>query len=193
MIMRTRYLVYLLFLTAMSNARCGGKVADDDQKLTDTGGPSALQLEWQFQADPAVKAVVSELLAEATSRPDGPPEGGPGVLYDFSMSGESRFLLLTHTRAGPSDPNPTATLFVLQEGVPRVSAPLSAGLWSLGGFGPVTIRDFDGDNEPDVAFCLWPEDETADGDAVVHGYADGAWYTIDSPQSAPPECLVAPR
>jgi hypothetical protein len=57
------------------------------------------------------------------------------------------------------------------------------------------IGDVDGDGEPDIVFCLWPDSTNLEsgpfdptpGKLRVLGYHD-RWYPIDSSRAAPIEC-----
>lgn len=145
-------------------------------------GEDALHLEWELDRTEANRAFVTRALEDAVSSTEGLERGSSGSVLEFAPGPEAHRVLL-ETYIGEE-----AVLLVLQEGTPTVSDPLVIGRWILGGFGPVEVADYDGDLLPDAAYCLWPENESADGEPRVSGFKDGAWYTIEHPSGELPKC-----
>jgi len=50
------------------------------------------------------------------------------------------------------------------------------------------IDDYDGDDLPDVAYCVWPQEESADGRSHAVGIRGGVWYDLPADSLTLPAC-----
>lgn len=148
----------------------------------------ALQLAWEFERGPEDEAAVASMLEELVDATDRLHRGASGAVYRFGSDGTTRrYLILSFLTDSLGAADGEAAVFALGWGL-GVLPPLVIGRWTLGGFGPIHISDYDEDGRADVAFCSWPEDEAADGQVQVFGVVDGSWYRIAEPSGELPSC-----
>lgn len=175
----------LLALAIATGFGCSDKVPPDRIGQTPE---MALQVAWEFERGPEDEAAVASMLEELVESTNRLHRGASGAVYRFGSEGTTRrYLLLSFLADSLGAADGEAAVFGLGDGS-EGAPPLVIGQWTLGGFGPILISDYDEDGRADVAFCSWPEDEAADGHVQVFGLVDGSWYQIAEPTGELPSC-----
>jgi hypothetical protein len=154
-------------------------MADDDADgVSEERSPSdSLLVQWVFEPTDTERAEVSDALHRAF---------GQGlVVGELHRFGTQRYRLIRVSSEASAERITLAPIVRRPEGNEnRVGSAFIAAESGIP-FADSEIRDFDGDGNPDLAYCVWT---ATIGEERVVGFGAAEWYQVENPTAAPPDC-----